>query len=81
MYLRFRIIADGETSRKVFSSVTSERRNNSKESSKRNQNQMMEEVPPLNFPEKSLEEVRASIPEHLLPAPAQQRLWDARAEA
>jgi hypothetical protein len=42
---------------------------------------MMEEVPPLNFPEKTLEEVRASIPEPLLPAHAQQRLWDARIEA
>lgn len=42
---------------------------------------MMEEVPPLNFPAKSLDEARASIPEHLLPSAAQQRLWDARIEA
>jgi hypothetical protein len=44
-------------------------------------NQMMEEVPPLNFPAKSLEEARISIPENLLPAAAQRRLWDARVEA
>ena len=41
----------------------------------------MEELPPLNFPAKSLEEASDAIPEDLLPAAARQRLLDARIEA